>query len=187
MPHLIPAHHEIRKHDSTNKTKIKIKEPKCFEFEFKPHQVNDSSQSNQVTDHLVSQKWFFTLEAWRLTRSRRGWRWAFPWRRWTLGRPLMSPWSRQSLEEEVLQREPPVGPCPKRKNEFGKEGNDRGFKYPRIRTRSDIVRADRTLSNRDSLSWRVEETWDFWRKRLRFEWIAFILIIYILRYIDIYR
>jgi hypothetical protein len=24
-------------------------------FEFKPHQVNDSSQSNQGTDHLVSQ------------------------------------------------------------------------------------------------------------------------------------
>jgi hypothetical protein len=24
------------------------------EFEFKPHQVNNSSQSNQVTDHLIS-------------------------------------------------------------------------------------------------------------------------------------
>jgi hypothetical protein len=27
----------------------------CPGFEFKPHQVNDSSQSNQGTDHLVSQ------------------------------------------------------------------------------------------------------------------------------------
>jgi hypothetical protein len=35
-----------------NKRKTKRNYP---EFEFKPHQVNDSSQSNQGTDHLVSQ------------------------------------------------------------------------------------------------------------------------------------
>jgi hypothetical protein len=54
MPHLPPAHHETSKHDSPNETKIKEKQ-NCPGFEFKPHQVNDSSQSNQVTDHLVSQ------------------------------------------------------------------------------------------------------------------------------------
>jgi hypothetical protein len=36
-------------------TRIKVKQPKCPRFEFKHHQVNDSSQSNQGTDHLVSQ------------------------------------------------------------------------------------------------------------------------------------
>jgi hypothetical protein len=36
--------------------KIKVVEPlKCPGFKFKPHQVNDLSQSNQETDHLVSQ------------------------------------------------------------------------------------------------------------------------------------
>jgi hypothetical protein len=54
MPHLPPAHHETSKHDSTNETKIKVKQLKRPGFEFKPHQVNDSSQSNQGTDHLVS-------------------------------------------------------------------------------------------------------------------------------------
>jgi hypothetical protein len=35
--------------------KIKVVEPsKCPGFKFKPHQVNDSLQSNQGTDHLVS-------------------------------------------------------------------------------------------------------------------------------------
>jgi hypothetical protein len=37
-----------------NKGKIKIKQ-NYPGFEFKPHQVNDSSQSNQGIDHLVSQ------------------------------------------------------------------------------------------------------------------------------------
>jgi hypothetical protein len=55
MPHLTPAHHETNKHDSSNETKIKVKPQKCPRFEFKPHQVNESSQSNQETDHLVSQ------------------------------------------------------------------------------------------------------------------------------------
>jgi hypothetical protein len=36
--------------------KIKVKLLKCPEFEFKPWQVNDSSQTNQGTDHLVSHK-----------------------------------------------------------------------------------------------------------------------------------
>jgi hypothetical protein len=33
----------------------RVKQPKYPGFEFKPRQVNDSSQSNQVTYHLVSQ------------------------------------------------------------------------------------------------------------------------------------
>jgi hypothetical protein len=53
--HLTPAHDEIRKRDFPNETEIKVKLPKCLGFEFKPRQVNDSSQSNQGTDHLVSQ------------------------------------------------------------------------------------------------------------------------------------
>jgi hypothetical protein len=55
MPHLSPTHHETSKHDSPNKTKIKVKQSKCHGFEFKPGQVNDSSQSNQGTGHLISQ------------------------------------------------------------------------------------------------------------------------------------
>jgi hypothetical protein len=50
-----PAHHETSKHDSPNDTRIRVKQLKCPGFEFKPHQVNNLSQSNQVTDHLVSQ------------------------------------------------------------------------------------------------------------------------------------
>jgi hypothetical protein len=37
------------------KQRIRVKQPNRPVFEFKPHQVNDSSQSNQGTDHLVSQ------------------------------------------------------------------------------------------------------------------------------------
>jgi hypothetical protein len=57
MPHLPPAHHETSKRDSPNETKIKEKQNKTKHpaFEFKPRQVKDSSQSNQGTDHLVSQ------------------------------------------------------------------------------------------------------------------------------------
>jgi hypothetical protein len=47
MPHLPPAHHETTKHNSPNETKIKVKQ-------FKSWHVNDSSQSNQEIDHLVS-------------------------------------------------------------------------------------------------------------------------------------
>jgi hypothetical protein len=56
MPHLPPAHHETSKRDSPNETNVKEKQTKQNypEFEFKPRQVNDSSQSNQGTDHLVS-------------------------------------------------------------------------------------------------------------------------------------
>jgi hypothetical protein len=54
MTHLPPAHQEISKHDSPNE-QVKVKLPKCPRFEFKPRQVNDSSQSNQGSDHLVSQ------------------------------------------------------------------------------------------------------------------------------------
>jgi hypothetical protein len=62
MPHLPPAHHETSKRDSSNETKIKIKLPKSLKFEFKPRQFNDSSQSNQGTDHLVSQNKLSTFE-----------------------------------------------------------------------------------------------------------------------------
>jgi hypothetical protein len=44
IPHLPPAHHETNKHDSPNETEIKATLPKCLKFEFKSHQVNDSSQ-----------------------------------------------------------------------------------------------------------------------------------------------
>jgi hypothetical protein len=54
MPHLPPTHHETSKRDSPNETKVKEKQNNPG-FEFKPRQVNDSSQSNQGTDHLVSQ------------------------------------------------------------------------------------------------------------------------------------
>jgi hypothetical protein len=49
------AHHKKRKRDSPNETKIKIKQLKCPGFKFKSRQVNDSSQSNQGTDHLIYQ------------------------------------------------------------------------------------------------------------------------------------
>jgi hypothetical protein len=55
MPHLPPTHHETSKHDSPNKPKIKKIKWNRPGFEFKPRQVNDSSQSNQGTYHLVSQ------------------------------------------------------------------------------------------------------------------------------------
>jgi hypothetical protein len=53
--HLPPAHHETSKHDSLNEQKIKVKQLNYPGFKFKPHQVNDSLQSNQEIDHLVSQ------------------------------------------------------------------------------------------------------------------------------------
>jgi hypothetical protein len=56
IPHLPPVHHETSKHNSPNDTKIKLKLPKCLGFKFKPHQINDSSHSNQKTDHLISQR-----------------------------------------------------------------------------------------------------------------------------------
>jgi hypothetical protein len=55
MPHQPSAHHETGKHDSPNETKIKEKKWNYPGFEFTPHQVNDSSQSDQATNHLVSQ------------------------------------------------------------------------------------------------------------------------------------
>jgi hypothetical protein len=54
-PHLPPAHYEISKHNSPNEININVKQPKCPRFEFKPSQVNDSSQTKQGTDYLVSQ------------------------------------------------------------------------------------------------------------------------------------
>jgi hypothetical protein len=54
MPHLPPTHHETSKHDSPNETKVKKIKQNYFEFECKPRQVSDSSQSNEGIDHLVS-------------------------------------------------------------------------------------------------------------------------------------
>jgi hypothetical protein len=60
MSHLTPAHHETSKLDSPNELKIKEKQKQNYPgFELKPCHVNDSSQSNQVTVHLVSQKVIF--------------------------------------------------------------------------------------------------------------------------------
>jgi hypothetical protein len=55
MPHLPPVHYKTSKRDSPNETKVKEKQ-NYPGFEFKSRQVNDSSQSNQGTDHLVSHK-----------------------------------------------------------------------------------------------------------------------------------
>jgi hypothetical protein len=55
MPHLPPAHHETSKHNSPNETKVKKIKQKHPGFQFKSRQVNDSLQSNQGIDHLVSQ------------------------------------------------------------------------------------------------------------------------------------
>jgi hypothetical protein len=54
MLHLPPEHHETSKRDSPMNQRIKVKQSNHPEFEFKPRQVNDSSPSNQWTDHLVS-------------------------------------------------------------------------------------------------------------------------------------
>jgi hypothetical protein len=55
MPHVSPAHHEISKHDSPHDIKIKeVEPPKYHGFKFKLRHVNDSSYSNQGTDHLIS-------------------------------------------------------------------------------------------------------------------------------------
>jgi hypothetical protein len=69
MPHLAPAHHETSKHDSPSETKVKEKTKQNYPgFKFKPHQVHDSSQLNQGTDHLVSQiirkisKFYFVID-----------------------------------------------------------------------------------------------------------------------------
>jgi hypothetical protein len=60
MSHLLPTHHEKSKRDSSNETKIKVKLLNYPWFKFKPHQINDSSQSNQRrTDHLISYKLSF--------------------------------------------------------------------------------------------------------------------------------
>jgi hypothetical protein len=54
MPHLPLIHHETSKCDSPHETKDKGKTMNYPRFEFKHHQVNNSSQSNQRTDYLIS-------------------------------------------------------------------------------------------------------------------------------------
>jgi hypothetical protein len=61
MPHLPPAHHEISKRDSPNEIRKKVKQLKCPRFEFKHLQVNDSSQINQGSEHLVPHEQSQTL------------------------------------------------------------------------------------------------------------------------------
>jgi transposase InsO family protein len=83
MPYLPPAHHETSKHDSPNETKIKVKQLNRLRFKFKPHQVNDSSQSNQGIDHLVSHNLYLvdfssndaSLSTCLFTKSSKGWFW----------------------------------------------------------------------------------------------------------------
>jgi hypothetical protein len=55
--HVMPATctRRDKQRDSPHDKRIKVKLPKCLGFEFKHHQVNNSSQSNQEIDHLVSQ------------------------------------------------------------------------------------------------------------------------------------
>jgi hypothetical protein len=57
MLHLPLAHHETSKHDSPNETKVKKTKQTYLGFEFKPRQVNDSSQSNQVNSILLRNAW----------------------------------------------------------------------------------------------------------------------------------
>jgi hypothetical protein len=81
MSHLPPAHRETSKRDSPNELKVKKKQKqKLSRIRIQTLPVNDSSHSNQVTVHLVSQgqKGHFTCIA--STRwvgadlpSRRGW------------------------------------------------------------------------------------------------------------------
>jgi hypothetical protein len=53
MPYLPPAHYETSKSDSSNETKIKEKQNETIP-ELNSNLLNDSSQSNHGTDHLVS-------------------------------------------------------------------------------------------------------------------------------------
>jgi hypothetical protein len=55
MSHLPPAHHETSKRDSPNELKIKENKTKQSRIQIQTLPVNDSSQSNQITIHLVSQ------------------------------------------------------------------------------------------------------------------------------------
>jgi hypothetical protein len=55
MPHLPLAHHKTSKRDSSNETKIKEKQNETIsDSNSNLAKVNDLSQSNQGTDHLVS-------------------------------------------------------------------------------------------------------------------------------------
>jgi hypothetical protein len=54
ISHLSPTHHETSKCDSPHE-QIGVEPLKYPEFKFKQRHVNDSSQSNQDTDNLVSQ------------------------------------------------------------------------------------------------------------------------------------
>jgi hypothetical protein len=47
--------HTTRQANTILNTNNRVKQPKYLGFKFKPQQVNDSSQSNQDTDYLVSQ------------------------------------------------------------------------------------------------------------------------------------
>jgi hypothetical protein len=55
VSHLSPVDHETSKHDSPHKIDSRVEPPKFPKFKFKLRQVNYSSQSNQGTDHLISQ------------------------------------------------------------------------------------------------------------------------------------
>jgi hypothetical protein len=54
ISHVSPTHHETSKYDSPHE-QIETEPPKHLEFEFKQWHIIDSSQSNQGTDHFLSQ------------------------------------------------------------------------------------------------------------------------------------
>jgi hypothetical protein len=54
--YLPPAHHETSKRDSPTKQRIKVKQPKCLEFQFKPRKsMTHHNQTKELTT------WFFNL------------------------------------------------------------------------------------------------------------------------------
>jgi hypothetical protein len=63
IPHVSLVHHEASKYDSTYETKDKGKTMNYPGFKFKTHQVNDSLQLNQGTNHLISQSPIITQGA----------------------------------------------------------------------------------------------------------------------------
>jgi hypothetical protein len=62
--------HTMRQANTISKwNKDKVKQSKCPEFEFKHQQVNDSLQSNQGIDHLVSQSPLWWVYWWQKAQS----------------------------------------------------------------------------------------------------------------------
>jgi hypothetical protein len=98
MPHLPPAHHKTSKRDSPNETKIKQKQKQTHPgFEFKPRQVNDSSQSNQGTDHLISQRQTLNRDNIYRETKNEPWKWLHAMRFTTVVVHYTSSWAHEKL------------------------------------------------------------------------------------------